>query len=402
MSDELFLRIVTDPGSVADPYPLLRELRETSPVHKVGFSNLWVLTRFDDCRAALRDNRLGIPSPGQQIPSLMPGAVYSQDPDDRGRTMLFCNPPEHTRLRSLADRALTAQRVEEMRASVESMTGELLDRLAAQGRGDLIGELAQPLAGGVLGELLGVPQEDRGWLAPLVADMVRALEPDRRIGDAHRALESRAKVRDYLEDLVRRRQAAHDDDLVTAMIEVRDGEDCLSPDEVAASVLLMYGAGLEPTASLIGSVVHSLMRWPDQLDRLRSDRSLARSAVEEVLRFESPVQVDGRHAFSAVEIGDRVIGAGHSVLMLFGAANRDPAVLEDPDQFDVGRGDVPLLSFGAGAHECFGAALARLVGQVVLEALLERFKTWTPLDANPPWKPRLTIRGLASLPVALS
>ena len=401
MSDELFLSIVTDPETVADPYPRLRQLRETAPVHKVGFSNLWVLTRFEDCRQALRDHRLGIAKAGDETPSLMPGAVYSRDPD-RERSMLFLNPPEHTRLRSLVGQALTPERVEGLRSSMESMTAELLDPVAEAGECDLIEALAHPLSSDILSELIGVPRADRDWLRPLIVDVTAALEPNRRIDDARRAQDSRQKVREYVHTLVQRRLDEPGDNLLSAMIEARDGEDRLSTDDVAATVSLIYGAGFETTASLIGSTVHTLMRWPDQLDRLRSDRSLVPAAVEEVLRFEPPVQVDGRYAFSEVEVAGRVIGAGHAVLMLLGAANRDPAAVEDPDRFDVGRGESPLLSFGAGIHECLGSALARLEGQVVLRALLDRFETWTPLDDNPPWNPRLTLRGLARLPVAFS
>ena len=401
MSDELFLSIVTDPEAVADPYPRLRQLREISPVHKLGFSNLWVLTRFEDCRQALRDHRLGIAKAGDETPSLMPGAVYSRDPD-RERSMLFLNPPEHTRLRSLVSQALTPERVEGLRSSVEAMTEELLDPVAEAGECDLIEALAHPLAAEVLSELVGVPRADRGWLRPLIVDITAALEPNRRLDDAQRARDSRQKVREYIHDLVPRRRAEPGDDLLSAMIEARDGEDRLSTDEVAATVSLIYGAGFETTASLIGSMVHTLMRWPDQLDLLRSDRSLVPVAVEEVLRFEPPVQVDGRYAFSDAEVAGRVISAGHAVLMLLGAANRDPAAVEDPDRFDIERIESPLLSFGSGIHECLGSALARLEGQVVLPALLDRFETWTPLDDNPPWNPRLTLRGLARLPVAFS
>ena len=401
MSDELFLSIVSDPQTIADPYPRLRELRETSPVHKVGFSNLWVLTRFEDCRSVLRDGRLGIAKAGDETPSLMPGAVYSRDPD-RDRSMLFLNPPAHTRLRSLVSSAFTRQRLEGLRTSVEAMTGELLERLAGAGGGDLIAELAHPLAADVIGELVGVPREDRDWLRPLIVDMTAALEPNRRLDDVQRAKDARRQAREYIGELVDRCQAQPGDDLLSAMIETSDGDDRLTAEEVAATVSLIYGAGFETTASLIGSMVHTLMRWPEQLDRLRSDRSLLPATVEEVLRFEPPVQVDGRRAFADVEVGGSVIGAGHSVLMLLGAANRDPDVVDDPDRFDVARGECPLLSFGAGIHECLGAPLARLQAQVALEALLDRFGTWTPMDENPLWKPRLTLRGLARLPVGLS
>ena len=398
MSDELLFQIVTDPDVIADPYPLLRELRETSPVHKTGFSDFWVLTRFEDCRAALRDQRLGSPEPGEEAPSLL--ASTRQRRPDGTRSLLFLNPPDHTRIRSLVSRAFTPRRVEHMRPAVRAMTEELLDPVAAAGECDLIDKLAFPLPANVISELVGVPVADRDWLRPLVSDLAATLEPNRRPGEAERAEAASMKVNQYLNDLIDRRRAEPADDLLSGMIAASDGEDRLTQPEVAVTVSLIYAAGFETTMNLIGNMVHTLMRHPEQLARLRADRSLVPSAVDEVLRFEPPVQIDGRYARADIEIGGHLIPQGHGVLTLLGAANRDPAVVDDPDRFDVGRSEVPMLSFGSGIHYCLGAALARLEGQVVLEALLDRFSTWTPLRDNPPWKDRLTLRGLASLPVA--
>ena len=400
MSDELLFRIVTDPDVIADPYPLLRELRETSPVHKTGFSDFWVLTCFEDCRAALRDQRLGSPEPGEEAPSLL--ASTRQRRPDRTRSLLFLNPPDHTRIRSLVSRAFTPRRVEHMRSAVRAMTEELLDPVAAAGECDLIDKLAFPLPANVISELVGVPVADRDWLRPLVSDLAATLEPNRRTGEAERAEAASIKVNQYLNDLIDSRRAEPADDLLSGLIAASDGEDRLTQPEVAVTVSLIYAAGFETTMNLIGNMVHTLMRHPDQLARLRADRSLVPSAVDEVLRFEPPVQIDGRFARADTEIGGHLIPQGHGVLTLLGAANRDPAAVDDPDRFDVGRPEVPMLSFGSGIHYCLGAALARLEGQVVLEALLDRFTTWAPLDDNPPWKDRLTLRGLASLPVAFA
>ena len=400
MSDELLFRIVTDPDVIADPYPLMRQLRETSPVYKMGFSDFWVLTRFEDCRAALRDQRLGSPEPGEEAPSLL--AATRQRRPDGVRSLLFLNPPDHTRIRSLVSRAFTPRRVEHLRPVVRAMTDELLDPVAEAGECDLIDALAFPLPANVISELVGVPASDRDWLRPLVSDLAATLEPTRQPGEMERAEAASAKVNDYLNDLIDRRRAEPADDLLSGLIEASDGQDRLTQPEVSVTVSLIYAAGFETTMNLIGNIVHTLMRHPDQLARLRADRSLVPSAVDEVLRFEPPVQIDGRYARADVEVGGHRIPQGHGVLTLLGAANRDPAVVDDPDRFDVGRADVPMLAFGSGIHYCLGAALARLEGQVVLDALLDRFETWTPLDDNPPWKRRLTLRGLASLPVALS
>ena len=400
MSDELLFRIVTDPDVIADPYPLLRELRETSPVYKSGFSDFWILTRFEDCRAALRDPRLGSPEPGEEAPSLL--ASNRQRRPDGVRSLLFLNPPDHTRIRSLVSRAFTPRRVEHLRPVVRAMTDELLDPIAEAGECDLIDALAFPLPANVISELVGVPVADRDWLRPLVSDLAATLEPNRQPGETERAEAASAKVSEYLNDLIDRRRAEPADDLLSGLIAASDGQDRLTQPEVVATVSLIYAAGFETTMNLIGNIVHTLTRHPDQLARLRADRSLVPSAVDEVLRFEPPVQIDGRYVRADTEIGGHAIPQGHGVLTLLGAANRDPAAVQDPDRFDVGRADVPMLAFGSGIHYCLGAALARLEGQEVLEALLDRFATWTPLDHNPPWKHRLTLRGLSTLPIAFS
>ncbi|MXV91630.1 MAG: cytochrome P450 [Acidimicrobiia bacterium] len=399
MSDELLRRIVTDPGVIADPYPLLRELRETSPVHKLGFADYWILSRFEDCRAVLRDQRLGKPGAGDLVPSLRGAPTRDAGGD---RSMLFLNPPDHTRIRALVSRAFTPRRVEQLRASIETMTAELLDDLAAGGGDDLMARLAFPLPANVISELVGIPRSERDWLRPLILDLAATLEPGRGAEDAERARVSRDKVRDYLADLIDRRRAEPADDLLSGMIAAADGTDRLTQGEMVMSVILIYGAGFETTTNLIGNMVLTLLRNPDQFARLRADRSLVPATVEEVLRYEPPVQVDSRYAFEDVEVAGHVVQKGFVVMTLLGAANRDPAVIEDPDRFDVGRSEIPLLSFSSGIHYCLGASLARLEAQVVLAGLLDRFSTWTLLEESPPWKPRLTLRGLARLPVALS
>ena len=399
MSDELLRRLVTDPDVIADPYPLLREMRETAPVHELGFADYWILTRFEDCRAVLRDQRLGKPGPGDLVPSLM-GAPSRDAGGDR--SMLFLNPPDHTRIRSLVSRAFTPRHVEQVRASIETMTTELLDDLAASGGGDLMARLAFPLPANVISELVGIPRNDRDWLRPLILDLAATLEPGRGAAEAERAKVSRDKVREYLHELIDRRRAEPADDLLSGLIAAADGEDRLTVGEMVMTVILIYGAGFETTTNLIGNMVHTLLRNPEQLARLRADPSLVSAAVEEVLRFEPPVHVDSRYAFADVEIAGHLVRKGFVVMTLLGAANRDPAVTDDPDRFDVGRSEIPLLSFSSGIHYCLGASLARLEGQVVLAGLLDRFTTWTALEEHPPWKPRLTLRGLARLPVALS
>lgn len=399
MSDELFLRIVTDPEVYAHPYPLLAELRESTPVYKLSFADFWILTRYEDCRAALRDSRMGNPEPGDAVPTI---AGNAERYPTQERTLLFLNPPDHTRLRSLVSRAFTPRRVEGLRPSVEAMTAELLEPLAVAGGGDLIDQLAFPLPANVISELVGVPRADRDWLRPLVSDLAGTLEPNRSQEDLERAEVSGAKVAAYFDELIDRRRAEPGDDLLSGLIAASDGEDRLTQREIGLTLSLIYAAGFETTTNLIGNMVHTLMGHPDQLARLRADRSLVPGTVDEVLRYQPPVQLDSRFTFEDVEIGGHAIAKGSIVLTLLGAANRDPSVIDDPDRFDIGRQEAPLLSFGSGIHYCLGASLARLEGQVVLSGLLDRFDNWTPQEPDPPWRPRLTLRGLSRLPVALS
>lgn len=315
--------------------------------------------------------------------------------------MLFLNPPDHTRIRSLVSRAFTPRRVEGMRASITTLTDETLDRVADSGGGDLMDLLAFPLPANVISELVGVPRVDRDWLRPLVADLSATLEPLTSEEVRLRAAESGAEVRHYLNELIAARRADPRDDLLSGLIAASDGEDRLSQEEVVVTTLLIYAAGFETTTNLLGNMVLTLLRHPDQLTRVRTEPSLVPTAVEEVLRFESPVQLDGRTAMEPAEVAGRRIDEGQGVMTLLGAANRDPAAVRDPDVFDVGRSDVPLLSFGSGIHYCLGASLARLEGQIVLSRMLDRFVRWELLEPEPPWRDRLTLRGLERLPVAL-
>lgn len=398
MSDELLLSLLTDPEAIRDPYPRMDELRAVAPVHKAGFTDLWVLSRFDHCRAVLRDLRLGVPEAGSQIQPFLPGAVYaSQLGEDR--PMMFLNPPEHTRVRGLVNEALRPWYglVPDIVAAV---AGELMDEIKAASGGDMIELLAVPLPETVLCDALGAPRADQTWLRPLVRDLSGAVEPSRSVADIKRAEVARQQLREYVDELIAKRQAEPGLDFVSALLAVSVGDDRLTPGEVATTSILIYAAGVETSSCLIGNVIHLLLQWPDQLDRLRADRSLVPSALEEILRFEAPVQVDARHAFEDVEIDGSVIAAGHSVLMLLGAANRDPLAVHDPNRFDIGRADVPHLSFGAGIHRCLGASLALASAAVVLEMLLDRFETWTALYDTPAWRPRFAVRGLETLPVA--
>jgi cytochrome P450 len=398
-ADDLVLRILATPEGQADPYPLYRELRDLAPVHRSAMGDVWYASRFATCRQLLRDPRAGKSARGPR--SLVPGGE-TRTRVDRGRaSMLFLDPPEHTRIRSLFSRAFTPRRVEAMRAKVEALTDEILDELPHGSEVDLIDALAFPLPVRVIGELVGVPPADRDGYRELVRAMAQTLEPvntEEQVAAAHAA---GATMTASFAELVAERRRRPTDDLLSALVEVRDGTDRLAEDELIANVILLFAAGFETTTNLIGNGVLTLLRHPEQLALLRTDPGLCRTAVEEILRYESPVQLDAREAHETLELGGETIEPGHLVVTLLGAANRDPEAVPDPDRFDIGRAEVPLLSFATGIHHCLGAALARLEGQVVLQRLLDRYPRIELLDPAPRWRTTLTLRGLTSLPVRL-
>ncbi len=393
--DELILRILTDPAVIPDPHPWYRRLRETAPLFRTEATGTWVVSGFENARALLRDARAGSPEEGVALQSLTGSARRGRDPEFR--TMLFMNPPDHTRIRGLVSRAFTPRRVEQLRGEVAEMTDTLLDDMG--GTGDFVDGLAFLLPANVISALVGVPEEDRDWLRPLIADMTATLEPTTTEAELAVAEKAGIEARAYLAELVAARRAEPRDDMLTGLIEASDGADRLTENEVLSNVLLIYSAGFETTTHLLSNMVRAFVAHPDQLARVRADRALVANAVEEVLRFDPPVQFDSRYVFDDIDIDGVTIEGGSTFLTLLAGANRDPAVCDEPDRFDVGRDDLQILSFGSGIHFCLGAALARLEGQVVLERLIDRYEHWA-ITAEPTWRPRITIRGVERLEVA--
>ncbi|MEQ8839880.1 MAG: cytochrome P450 [Acidimicrobiales bacterium] len=394
--DEILLTLMMDPAAIPDPHPLYRQLRETAPLFKTAIGETWVVSGFENSRALLRDPRCGQP-PRDAAEGRV--AIDGSPRRNRGgdaQPMLFMNPPDHTRVRGLVSRAFTPRRVELLRDEVVAMTDRLLDAL--DGEGDFIDGLAFPLPANVISALVGVPEADRDWLRPLIADLVPTIEPTATAEVMEKADVAGARVSEYLTDLIATRRAEPRDDMLSALIQASDGDDQLSEAEVIVNIFLIYAAGFETTTHLLANMVRQLVAHPGELDRLRGDRSLIPNTVEETLRFDPPVQLDARFAFDDIDIDGVTIEKGSSIITLLAGANRDPAVCDNPDDFDVGRTDVQLMSFGSGIHYCLGAALARLEAQVVLERLLDRYGSWE-ITAEPVWQTRITIRGVERLDV---
>jgi cytochrome P450 len=388
-----------DPAFIADPYPFYHRLRETAPVYKtpMGF---WLLTRYEDVAFGLRDKRFGKDFVGNIQRRY--GRDMMNEPAVRslGNTMLVLDPPDHNRLRGLVNKAFTARRVSDMRSRIEALVGEQLDRVADKGAMDVIRDLAHRLPVIVICDMLGIPEEHR---APfLAASNVngRILEPvpmtREEIDQANFATMAGNA---YFDQLCELRRHEPKDDLTTELVKAEESGDRLSAEELRANIGLLFGAGHETTTNLIGNGLLALHRQPDQWERLKADPSLIPNAIEELLRFDSSVQLTGRVTNSEVEVGGVTLPAGESVVMLLGAANRDPAQYKDPDTLDVGRQNVRPMSFGGGIHHCLGAQLARLEGELVFSALIDRLPNLElPEKDRPAWKHSFTLRGLTKLP----
>ncbi len=398
--DATLISLLTDRAAIADPYPRLRSMREHAPIHQTALGKTWVVSRYDEARAVLRDPRCGNPTP-EMFEEGRAGLDGSRR-RPRAReslSILQLNPPDHGRIRGLVARAFTPRRVEQLRPEIEAIADRLLDAMG--GTGDLVDGLAFPLPANVISALVGVPERDRQFLRPLIGDLTVGIEPTASDDEIARADAAGATMREYLADLIAARRADPGDDLLSVLIHANDDGDQLTENEILVNTLLIYAAGFETTTHLIGNMFRAFVANPAQLDRVRADRSLVPGAVEEVLRYDPPVQLDGRYVHETIAIGGHTLAQGDSVITLIGAVNRDPAHFEQPDDFDIGRTNTQVLSFGSGIHFCLGAALARLEGQVVLGKLLDRHETWE-IVGEPTWRPRITLRGVESMQVALS
>ena len=397
--------LATEEGR-ADPYPHYKLIRDRAPVLRSSTGAL-VLTRYRDGMAALRNPRFGRGIVGRQArPQTLVGSAspeLRQEFFERSaNSMLFADPPDHTRLRRLANRAFTPRRVEQLRPAVQAAVDSIVARMAEAGSADVMSELAFPLPVTVIGELLGVPAADRPRFQPLVRAATVGLEPFVDDDGLRAAMAAQDEMRAYFAELLADRRRNPADDLLTDLAAAREADDALTDDEIIATAILLFAAGFETTTNLIGNGLLALLRHPDQLDRLRREPALGTSAVEELLRYDSPVQVNSRTALEAGEVAGETVEPGQMIMVLQGAANRDPDRFEEPDRLDLGRSDNVPLSFGWGAHHCLGAPLARMEGDVVFTTLAATFPVISLSTADLEWKAGITLRGLASLPVELA
>jgi cytochrome P450 len=386
-----------DPGFIADPYPTYHALRATDPVHQspLGF---WVLTRYEDVATVLRDPRFA-----KEAIAAFVAARFGVVPPGMGLSMLDRDPPDHTRLRGLVSKAFTPRVVEALRPRIQQIVDGLLDRLEGATSMDLIADFAYPLPVIVICEMLGVPVEDRDRFKEWGLDIARGLDaiwlpPDSEV--TRRAMASRTALTGYFRGLIAERRARPRGDLLSALIAAEEAGDTLTESELLATCILLLVAGHETTVNLIGNGTLALLRHPAELRRLREQPGLIGSAVEELLRYDGPVQRTARVPSGPVTIGGRSIAAGDMVMPFIGAADRDPAQFPEPDRLDITRADNRHVAFGLGIHFCLGAPLARVEGQIAINTLVQRLPKLALATNRPEYRQSLTLRGLAALPVA--
>jgi cytochrome P450 len=385
--DAIVGRLFTDPEAIEDPYPHYEQLRSFGGVVQTSLGVTYV-TSYGVCQELLRDPRFGKHWDRDEVDG---------DPI-ADRAMHYMEPSAHPRLRRLLTRALTASTMSRARSQIVGQVDRILDGIG--GTFDLMDELASRLPIAVIGDLLGIPEADRTFLRERFSRLSVFQQPvvDERERASARSAEE--ELTEYFRDLVARRHRADGDDLVSNLVRVEDGGERLGEHEIINIAILMFSGGYSTTAQLIGHLAMAFFAWPDQLEQLRENPDLVGRAIEECLRWEAPVQVQARITRQPEDVGGHRLAAGRDVVLLLGAANRDPEAFPDPGRFDITRQGKPLLSFGSGVHHCLGAWHARAQGEGVVRSL------FLPYDVNPAGpvvrRPVVVLRGFLELPVTIS
>jgi pimeloyl-[acyl-carrier protein] synthase len=403
-SDPLSLSNLLRPEIRANPYPFYARIRDEDPVHWDEAMGFWVIARYADVSSIYRDARfsraMGLAGAFQRLPEAereRTKPLY----DSFSKTMPYTDPPYHTRLRGLANKAFTPHVVERMRPHIQKLLDGLLDGVQANGRMDVMRDVADVLPATVIMEMLGLPLEQRAQFKEWSDDVFGTLgvvRHDPQVMD--KGLDGLEQGTSFLRTIHDQVLEEPKDDLFTALALAAEEGSRLSHEELYANVIVLLAAGHETTTNLIGNGTLALLRHPDQMQKLRDDPALIGNAVEEILRYDNSVQVTYRVAAEDVELGAKTIRRGQIVNLLLGAANHDPAHFPDPDRLDITRSVSHQIAFGAGIHYCLGSPLARLEGQIAFNTFLQRFPNLRLATEQLEWQEHPTFHALKSLPVA--
>lgn len=398
-----------DPQIQADPFPLFDKLRRQDPVHWSPRMKAWVLTRYDDVkRVALNNNQIS-------ADRLAPFFAATPDSPNRyaslmaylGNWLVFRDPPQHTRLRGLFTKAFTSRSVQDLEPNIEQIVDYLFDQMDAKSSRDetidWVGDFAYALPATVIMDLLGVPREDLKRVKIWSDEIALFIGTAKASADKYARAEAGARtMAEYFRDIVAERSQDPRNDIISQLATAREGREVLTTDEIIATCILLLFAGHETTTNMIVNGLYYSLKFRDQWERLRGDRTLVDPAIEEWLRYDGPSNALARVVIRAVEIGGRTLGQGQRVFAFLNAANRDPEQFDDADRFDVGRNPNAHLTFGHGIHFCLGAPLARLEGQIALKRLLDRYPDIRLQDGLVPhWHDSLIMRGITAMPILL-
>ena len=402
MENPTFEQHVLTPEYLENPYRFYNQLRSEDPVYWSEALRAWLLTRYDDVVAGLRDTRL---SSGTRVRTYIKQLPQNEQSElqplgDHISTWVgFIDPPDHTRLRALISKAFTSSMVDGLRPRVQALTDELLDAVHRDGQMDIVSDLAFPLPATVICEMLGLPTEGRAQFTEASNQLVEFMGTGRpRLDFGKRTQQSVFALKDYLDVIFAERRRDPKEDLISSLVAVEEEGDKLNADELFGMCVQLLMAGHETTRGLIANGILALLRNPDQMSMLRSDPALIVTAVEELLRYDSPVQHQTRVANQDFKLDGKRIREGQRVLLLLGAANRDPARFDDPDRLDISRQPNRHVGFGYGAHFCIGAPLARLEGQIAINTILRKMVGLRLADDHLTWRRNTSLRNPNSVP----
>ncbi len=391
----------------ANPYPTYHRLREEDPVHRYLIGGDWIVTRYADVKAVLKSGCVRTDDRPKSIQERNKYLLHKEKNLDilaytTSRFLFYMNPPDHTRLRGLVGKGFSSIVVERMRPHIQEIVDELLDKVRHKGSMDIVAELASPLSVSVISKLLGIPKEAQQQLHQWTNVLSRILDPLVSLKEYEAMNQATEEIQEYLRTLIAEREKEPQEDFISNLIAAKDQSDRLSQKDLLAICTLLFGAGEETTGNTIGNGMLALLQHPNQMEQLKREPTMIQSAVEEVIRYDSAIQMLTRIATDNLEIGNQTIKAGEKIVLCLGAANRDPAQFPNPDELNINREQNHHLAFADGIHYCLGAALARVETQIAINTLIQRFPDLKLASNNLDWKKCIVIRGLKSLSVSFT
>lgn len=388
----------------ANPYPIYDYLRSVEPIHQ-SFPGMWVLTRYADAKAVLRDPRFCVEKRQKNIQyksHSLEQKNFEQLVQAIDQWLIFLDPPDHTRLRGLISKAFSTANVKYLRSQIQKIADELIGKVRHQGFMDIIADYACPLPCNVIATILGIPIEDWSKLYHWSDRLSGILDPLRSVEDYEQMNQAAWEFIDYLKSLIAQRQQNPQQDLLSTLINVKEQGNKLSEEEIISVCMLLFFTGEETTVYFISNGMLTLWRHPEQMQQLKAQPTLIYGALEEILRYESPVQFTSRVATEDVNIDGITIRSGEKILIALGAVNRDPAQFSDPDRFDMTRANNSHLAFADGIHHCLGASLTRLEAEIAINTLIQQLPDFKLSPDKLEWRNKVALRGLKSLPIIWS